>query len=45
MDLYLRSKTWVEKIRSIERMNVADKIAKDAMKRALARKAAESELG
>ena len=38
---YLRSKSWEEKVRSIERMNAADKIAKEAMRKALARKAAE----
>ena len=37
---YLRSKTWVEKVESIERMNVVDKIAKEAMRKALAREAA-----
>jgi len=34
---YLRSKTWAEKVESIERMNVADKIAKETMRKALAR--------
>ena len=34
----LRSKSWVEKIRSIERMNIADRIAKDAMKKTLAKR-------
>ena len=37
---YLRSKTWAEKVESIERMNVADKIAKETMRKALAREAA-----
>jgi hypothetical protein len=36
MDLYLRSRTWVEKVESIERMNVADKLAKEAMRKTLA---------
>ncbi len=36
MDDYLRAKSWKEKIESIERMNVADRIAKEAMRRALA---------
>jgi ribonuclease HI len=35
MDEYLRSKTWVEKVRSIERMNAADRLAKEAMRKAL----------
>jgi hypothetical protein len=43
MDLYLRSKSWVEKVRSIERMNVADRIAKEAMRKALAQASALSE--
>lgn len=37
MDEFLRSKTWAEKVESIERMNVADKIAKETMRKALAR--------
>jgi hypothetical protein len=40
MRFYLRSKSWVEKVESIERMNVADKLAKQAMREALAREAA-----
>jgi hypothetical protein len=32
---YLRSKTWEEKVESIERMNVASKAAKDAMRAAM----------
>lgn len=36
---YLRSKTWAEKVESIERMNVANRIAKEAMRKALARDA------
>jgi hypothetical protein len=31
---FLRSKSWVEKVQSIERMNIADKLAKKSMKRA-----------
>jgi len=31
---YLKSRTWPEKIRSIERMNRAAKIAREAMRRA-----------
>ncbi len=38
---YLRSKSWEEKVRSIERMNAADKLAKEAMRQAMAKKAAE----
>jgi len=35
MRVFLRSKGWVEKVRSIERMNQASKIARKAMKEAL----------
>jgi hypothetical protein len=35
MRVFLRSKNWVEKVRSIERMNQASKIARKAMKEAL----------
>jgi hypothetical protein len=31
---YLKSKTWPEKIRSIERMNKAARIAREAMRKA-----------
>jgi hypothetical protein len=34
MDMYLRSKTWVQKVESIERMNIADRTAKEAMQKA-----------
>ena len=34
---FLRSKTWEEKVESIERMNEASRIAKEAMRNALAR--------
>jgi hypothetical protein len=37
---YLKSRTWPEKIRSIERMNEAAKIARDAMKVARKRETA-----
>jgi len=37
---YLKSRTWPEKIRSIERMNRAAKIAREAMRRARPEKAA-----
>jgi hypothetical protein len=40
---YLKSLSWPEKVRSIERMNAAQKIARDAMRKARAREAAESE--
>jgi hypothetical protein len=33
---FLRSKSWVEKVESIERMSVASKIAREAMRTALA---------
>jgi hypothetical protein len=39
---HLASRTWPEKIRSIERMNRATRTAREAMKRALAKEAAES---
>jgi len=32
---FLRSKSWVEKVESIERMNVAGKIAREGMLKAL----------
>ncbi|MGB8259135.1 MAG: hypothetical protein WCE75_02240 [Terracidiphilus sp.] len=34
MQVYLKSKSWPEKIRSIERMNRAGKLAREAMRRA-----------
>jgi hypothetical protein len=34
MRFFLRSKTWPEKIRSIERMNRMGRVAREAMKRA-----------
>ncbi len=39
MDEYLRSRTWVEKVRSIERMNQASKMARKAMQDAMAKQA------
>ena len=36
MLVYLKSKTWPEKIRSIERMNRAARVARDAMQKAWA---------
>jgi hypothetical protein len=33
---YLKSRTWPEKVRSIERMNAAAKIAREAMRKARA---------
>jgi hypothetical protein len=36
MQEYLRSKTWEEKVASIERMNAASKSAREAMKKAMA---------
>jgi hypothetical protein len=32
---FLRSKTWEEKVESIERMNAVDRLAKDSMSKAL----------
>jgi hypothetical protein len=40
MLLYLKSRTWPEKVRSIARMNEAAKIAREAMRKA---RAAQSE--
>jgi hypothetical protein len=34
MDIYLRSRTWEQKVESIERMNAASKIAREAMRAA-----------
>jgi hypothetical protein len=42
MQEYLRSMSWPEKIRSIERMNEAGRIAREAMKKALGRNPAGS---
>ena len=42
MLLFLKSKSWPEKIRSIERMNAAAKTAREAMKRARAREISAS---
>jgi hypothetical protein len=39
----LRAKSWEEKVASIERMNAANKIAKEAMRKALAEKAESAE--
>jgi hypothetical protein len=39
---FLRSKSWVEKVESIERMNAASKLAKEAMKKATAEQSASS---
>jgi len=36
---YLRSKTWEEKVESIERMNEASKMARKAMQDAMAKQA------
>lgn len=37
MQVYLKSRAWPEKIRSIERMNEAGRIAREAMRKALQR--------
>jgi len=39
MRVFLRSKSWVEKVESIERMNIASKMAREAMKDAVRRRA------
>jgi hypothetical protein len=41
MQAYLRSKTWEEKVASIERMDPASKLAREAMKKAMAKEAAD----
>jgi hypothetical protein len=45
MEKYLQSKSWVEKVQSIERMNAFDKIAKAAMKKTLADEAKSNASG
>ena len=45
MQEYLRSRTWVEKVESIERMNEFSKKAREAMRRALAKKDVGSGVG
>ncbi len=40
---FLRSKSWVEKVESIERMNAASRMAREAMRKALGRRPDESE--
>jgi hypothetical protein len=42
MQTYLKSRSWPEKIRSIERMNEAGKIAREAMRKARNRGAVPS---
>ena len=37
MEVYLRSKTWVQKVESIERMNAASKLARKAMQDAMSK--------
>ncbi len=39
MQDYLRSKSWEEKVKSIERMNAAGKMAREAMRKALEKEA------
>ncbi len=39
----LRSKSWAEKVESIERLNVASRTAKEAMRKKLAESAAQKE--
>ncbi len=45
MQEYLRSKTWEEKVESIERMNAMSKIAREAMKKAMDAQQSSSQLG
>jgi hypothetical protein len=45
MQEYLKSRTWPEKIRSIERMNEAAKIARAAMRKAREQEAAQAGRG
>jgi hypothetical protein len=40
--LYLKSKSWPEKIASIERMNEAARLAREAMRKTRARKSSGS---
>lgn len=42
MRAYLKSRTWPEKIESIERMNKAARIAREAMEKARERSATDS---
>ncbi len=37
MLVYLKSRTWPEKVRSMERMNAATRIAREAMRKARAK--------
>jgi hypothetical protein len=41
---FLRSKSWVEKVESIERMNAAGKTAREAMRKALNGRAENSHI-
>lgn len=43
MQEFLRSKSWEEKVESIERMNAAAKMAREAMRKAMGGQAKESE--
>ena len=45
MRVYLKSRSWPEKIASIERMNEAGKLAREGMRKARARKAAGRDSG
>jgi hypothetical protein len=42
---YLKTRTWPEKIASIERMNEAGRLAREGMRKARARKAAARDRG
>jgi hypothetical protein len=43
MQEFLRSKSWVEKVESIERMNAAGKLAREAMRKAMGEQSADGE--
>lgn len=45
MRVYLKSKSWPEKVASIERMNEASRLAREGMRRARERRTARSEPG
>jgi hypothetical protein len=40
---FLRSKSWVENVESIERMNAASKLAREAMRKAMRAQSADGE--
>jgi hypothetical protein len=42
MQEFLRSKSWVEKVESIERMNAASKMAREAMRKAVQKQSVDA---